>query len=419
MKRFIFTLLAALFLAAALPSMALAQLKANDHVAIIGDSITEQKLYSVYMESYLILCQPVQGMTATQFGWGGETAPGFLNRMGFALVPFKPTVATTCYGMNDGGYSPMDPAKAKRYRDAQTAIVQNMKKAGVRFIVVGSPGAVDFHKFRNNPEAAVMYNKTLSELRDIAKEVADAEKVAFANVFDAMINAMGPAKAKYGNDYHVCGGDGFHPAQNGHLIMAYAFLKGLGVDGNIGTITLDMATGKAQATDGHKVLSAGNGSVEIESTRYPFCFSGDPKSPSATTGIIEFFPFNDDLNRFQLVVKSPGADKLRVSWDGFTKEFAAADLAKGINLAAEFMENPFSRPFAEVQARIAQKQNNETHLIKNLIHNLPQYARLVPEESESIRRVGAALVQSNKVEREAVAQLIKPVKHVIKVEAVK
>ncbi len=394
-------------------------LKPGDHVAIIGDSITEQKLYSNFMECYLLMCQPVNGLTATQFGWGGETAPGFYNRINHALLPFSATVATTCYGMNDGGYSPMDDAKAKRYRDAQTAIVQTMKKNGVRFIVVGSPGAVDFDKFRNDPKQAEMYNKTLAALRDIAKEVAAAEGVTFGNVFDPMIAAMGPAKEKYGKGYHVCGGDGFHPDQNGHLIMAYAFLKALGVDGNIGTITVDLAADKATATDGHKVLSAKAGTVEIESSRYPFCFYGDPKSTSATTGIIEFFPFNDDLNRYMLVVKSPGGDKLKVTWGDKSKEFSAADLAKGINLAAEFLENPFSGPFREVQQKVGQKQNMETHLIKTLMHSLPGYASFLPEEKEALTRIGGALVTKDKEARQAVAQAVKPVKHTIKIEAVK
>ncbi len=41
---------------------------------------------------------------------------------------------------------------------------------------------------------------------------------------------------------------------NGHLVMAYAYLKGLGCDGNIGTITVDLDAKKAEATDGHKIV---------------------------------------------------------------------------------------------------------------------------------------------------------------------
>jgi lysophospholipase L1-like esterase len=409
-----------LVLLAVHPALAAEALKPGDNVAIIGDSITEQKLYSLYMESYLLMCKPVESLTATQFGWSGETAGGFLGRMNYAFVPFKANAATTCYGMNDGGYSPMNPGKAKTYRDNQTAIVRKMKEAGVRFIVVGSPGAVDFDTFRKgDPAQPPMYNKTLSELRDIAREVAEKEGVAFANVFDPMIAAMGPAKAKYGKDYHVCGGDGFHPGPNGHLIMAYAFLKGLGCDGHIGTITLDLASGKAEASEGHKVLAAKDGSIELESSRYPYCFDGDPKSPNATSGIIEFFPFNDDLNRFKLVVKTPGADKLKVTWGATSKEFSAADLAKGVNLAAEFLDNPFREPFKAVQAQIANKQNMETPLIKSLIQNLPSYSNAVPTEKDAIERILNGLVAKDVEARKNVAALVKPVKHTIKVEAVK
>ena len=46
-----------------------------------------------------------------------------------------------------------------------------MKEAGVRHIVVGSPGCVDVQTFRNrNRELAEMYNKTLAGLRDIARD---------------------------------------------------------------------------------------------------------------------------------------------------------------------------------------------------------------------------------------------------------
>src|SRR5687767_4450994 len=335
-------------------------LRPGDYVAVVGDSITEQKQYSVFIEDYLLMCKPAPDLRASQFGWGGETSWGFAGRMENDLLRFKPTVATTCFGMNDGGYSPMNEDKAKRYHAAQTDIVRQMKEAGVRFVVVGSPGAVDTDFFRRDPrdpsraaEMSAMYNKTLASLRDIAKQVAKEQGVAFADVYGAMYDAMPRAKEKFGEQYHVCGADGFHPDANGHLLMAYAFLKGLGCDGNIGTITIDAAAKKAEASDGHKVLGEKSGGFEIESTKYPFCFYGEPKSPSATRGIIEVFPFNEELNRFKLVVKNPPGDRVTVTWGDASKEFPAADLAKGINLAAEFADaNPFSEPFKQVEAEV-------------------------------------------------------------------
>ena len=99
-------------------------LQPGDYVAVIGDSITEQRLFSLYIEDYLLMCKPAADLRVTQFGWGGETAPSFAGRMANDASRFRPSVATTCFGMNDGGYSPMDPDKAQRYRDGQNSIVK-------------------------------------------------------------------------------------------------------------------------------------------------------------------------------------------------------------------------------------------------------------------------------------------------------
>jgi hypothetical protein len=234
-----------------------------------------------------------------------------------------------------------------------------------------------------------------------------------------MIDVMAKAKAKYGKEYHVGGGDGVHPAANGHLVMAYAFLKGLGCNGDIGTIRVDLTAGKAEATAGHKVLSAKEGAIEIESTKYPFCFYGDPQSPNSTTGVIEFLPFNQELNRLKLVVTGTTSDKTKVTWGEKSKQYTSAELGQGVNLAADFLENPFSKPFAEVQQVIRAQQAAETPLIKSLLHNLPQYAQQIPEETATIDRLTARILEKDRTLREASVAAVKPVKHTIRLTAVK
>ena len=49
-------------------------LKKGDRLAICGDSITEQKMYSRIMEDYLTMCVPELKITVRQFGWSGEKA---------------------------------------------------------------------------------------------------------------------------------------------------------------------------------------------------------------------------------------------------------------------------------------------------------------------------------------------------------
>src|SRR5436305_7453556 len=115
-------------LAAPVVRAAEGSLQSGDYVAIVGDSITEQKQYSVFMEDYLLMCKPALNLRASQFGWGGETSWGFAARMQNDMIPFGASVATTCFGMNDGGYGPMDAVKGKHYHDAQASVVDQMKK---------------------------------------------------------------------------------------------------------------------------------------------------------------------------------------------------------------------------------------------------------------------------------------------------
>ncbi|MHC4259923.1 MAG: SGNH/GDSL hydrolase family protein [Planctomycetota bacterium] len=403
--------------AMAAPARDTARLQKGDFVAICGDSITEERIYSVYIQDYLLMCQPAANLRTLQAGWDGEQAPGFQRRMEYDVLTLGPNVATTSYGMNDGGYSPMTAEKGQRYRDSQRAIVRKFKESGVGFIVVGSPGCVDSDTFNKNPADAAMYNRTLAEMRDIARDVAKEENVVFADVYDPMMDVMAKTKAKYGRSYHLAGVHGVHPDLNGHLVMAYAFLKALGCDGDIGTITVDMASGHAHATAGHKILSAMNGVIEVESSRYPFCFFGDPAKPKSTRGVIEYIPFNEELNRFVLVATNISADaKCKVTWGITSRQYTGAELAKGINLAADFLDNPFSKPFSRSEEVIRKQQVFETRLTRVLLHRIPDYLRYVPETKEDIDNLIKKLCQKDKEMAAASAASVVPVRHSIKIE---
>ena len=401
----------------AAPARKVAGLQPGDFVAICGDSITEERIYSVYIQDYLLMCQPVGNLRTLQAGWDGEQAPGFQQRMEYDVLTLGPNVATTSYGMNDGGYSPMTAEKGQCYRDSQQAIVKKFKAGGVRFIVVGSPGCVDSDTFNKNPADGAMYNKTLAQMRDIARDVAKEENVIFANVYDPMMDVMAKTKAKYGKSYHLAGVHGVHPDLNGHLVMAYAFLKALGCDGEIGTITVDMDSGNAQATAGHKILSAMNGVIEVESSRYPFCFFGDPAKPKSTRGVIEFIPFNEELNRFILVADNINEDaKCRVTWGVATRQYTGGELGKGINLAADFLDNPFSQPFRRSEEVIRKQQEFETRLTRFLLHRIPDYLRYVPDAKEDFDNVIDKLRHKDKEMAAASSASVAPVRHSIKIE---
>ncbi len=393
----------------------------NARVAIIGDSITEQRLYSKYIECYLLACTGRKDIAVFQFGWSGERADGFAARLANDLAVFGPNVATTCYGMNDGSYQPYNDNIGNNYEKNMRNVIAGLKAAGVTKIAVGSPGGVDPDFFTRPTLKGEVYNETLARLRDIAKKLAAENGLAFANVFDTMMEALPKSKTALGAKYSPFGGDGFHPSPSGQLLMAMAFLKSLGVDGNIGQITVDLASGKATASEGHTVANSAAGKVELESTRWPFCFDASPTEAGSTRSILPFTTFNQDLNRLTLTVKGISSAKAKVTWGDLSKEFTKEQLESGVNLAAEFEKTPFDGAFAGLVAAVGQKQEFETRSIKNLVTHFRQFNKDAASDPE----FAAALDTLKKKVSEKQAKLdvvaretLQGVKHTILIEAV-
>ena len=395
-------------------------LQPGDIVAICGDSITRQAMYSAFIETYLLACQPIKPIHAHQLGVNSERSWDFLSRIDSEVLPFHPTVATLFYGMNDGGYRSVDPERQAKYWEATKETVRRLRRGGVRFIVVGSPGAVDSDTFDNNliaPISAREYNEeTLAALAKIARQVAAEEGIAYADVHQTFRATMARAKAEHGPAYHVAGADGVHPAPNGHLIIAYAFLKALGCDGEIATIRVDFGQDRATATEGHRVLSVTANAAEIESTRYPFCFYGKRGDPNGTRGIIDFLPFNSDLNRFRLVVSGASTGRLKVTWGKTSKIFSADELGRGINLAAEFLDNPFSEPFRVVMSAVRRKQELETQGMRGAWQGAVRW--LGPDQRSGVEKLPVGVLEKARALEAEVRAAVKPVIHTLKIERV-
>ncbi len=336
-------------------------LKKNDRLAICGDSITEQKMYSRIMETYLTVCVPELGVTARQYGWGGETASGFLARMTNDCLRFGPTIATTCYGMNDHGYRAYEEAIGNKYREKSALIVQAFTQHRVR-VIQGSPGCVS--------KKAEALNLNLCELRNIGITVAQKYRTGFADVFWPMLTAGFEGQKQFGTNFFIGGNDGVHPGWAGQLVMAYAFLKSFGLDGDVGRITVEMDNMLARGTPGHSLKNRRYSEFTFESRRYPFCAAMDTNKIDTIRAGMALVPFNQDLNRLMLEVRNMKAKNYTVKWDGYARVFSAERLAKGINLAEEFDVNPFSQAFAKVDAAVAAKQAYETKQVKQIFHEL-------------------------------------------------
>jgi lysophospholipase L1-like esterase len=346
------------------------QFRKGDRLAICGDSITEQKMYSVMIETYLTACVPELEITARQYGWSGEQASGFLNRMKSDVLRFKPTIATTCYGMNDFRYVPFDEAIAAEYRKNLTEISKQFRDAECR-VIIGSSGIIDSvpHWVKSARGTQQDLNLALSKFRNIALDVATTEKAGFADIYQPMLLADLQAKKTIAPDFKIAGKDGVHPGWAGQVIMARAFLKAMGLDGNLGEISWDAAADKATAKGGHEILSSAGGKLKIRSTKLPFSVGeGDAKSDNAIRAGMALVPFDQELNRFTLRVSSPKAKTYKITWGTESKSYTAEQLAVGVPLATDFINHPLHPAFQNVWKAVIEKQNYETKQIKGIVH---------------------------------------------------
>jgi hypothetical protein len=337
-------LIAAIF--ASLPANADLLVKPGDHIALCGDILSADAGYTSNMEAYLLASQAVPNIYSKQFGWGTQTPQEFMKVFNTDLLPFKPTVVTLFYGFGDNGTATPDPAALDQRKKALSDLIDALKKNGVRVVVLGSPVAVDSSLYHNDPAKAALYNQALAIVAAADKKFAAEKGIAYAPVYEDSFAAMTKLKAKLGDKIKFNQGDPWTMDGITKVIIAGAFLKALGCDGDLGGVTVDFAANKAEGTFGTKVTGYDDWTVSVEQVRpilyYPGWGTNDPLFPEAMAQTT----FHQNLNRFTLTVKNLPSPRAKIywspdSWHDYTKE----ELANGVNLSAD-MNAPTTQKFS-------------------------------------------------------------------------
>src|SRR5436190_9846507 len=78
----------------------------GDRVVFYGDSITDQRLYTTFTESYVVTRFPKMNVSFVHSGWGGDRVTGGGGgsidvRLKRDVFAYHPTVMTIMLGMND------------------------------------------------------------------------------------------------------------------------------------------------------------------------------------------------------------------------------------------------------------------------------------------------------------------------------
>lgn len=300
-------------------------LKDGDRVVFYGDSITEQRLYTTYVEHFVLTRYPERKVTFVNTGWGGDQVTrneckpcngvGGLARIERDVLAYRPTVVTLLFGMNDGRYQDFDPATLKTYEDGLTAIIRELKTKTHARLFVMTPTAYD----PDHPAPwsnSKRYDKVLDHYSESAKQIAAREGLPVIDLHAVTTEALNKAK-QIKSDYTFLP-DGVHPAEDGQMVMAAEILRAWG------------APAKGMETSVIDQLSSG-GNTKLES-KAPLPWP----SPLPSETIRKARPEIINLGEVKLRIGAVAPGKYSVSIDGSPAgEYTDGELKAGIVLTSE------------------------------------------------------------------------------------
>jgi lysophospholipase L1-like esterase len=335
-------------------------LKDGDRVVFYGDSITDQRLYTTFTETYVVTRFPKLHVDFVHSGWGGDRVSGggggpIDRRLERDVFAYKPTVMTIMLGMNDGSYRAFDQAIFDRYRTGYEHIVDSVKQheAGIRLTLIQpSP----FDDVNQSPTFEGGYNRVLVKYGEFVKDLAAREHQTVADLNAPIVAALEKAKSLDPDLARKIIPDRVHPGPAGHLLMAAELLKAWGAPRVVTTVELDAAGKSVRTAQGTKLSAlSGNGVLKWTQMDDALPIGLDPKDATIALAL-KSSDFLDALDQQMLKVTGLSGAKYKLTIDDAPAgEFSREELAAGVNLA--ILPTPMLEQAREVH-RLTLEHNN-------------------------------------------------------------
>ncbi|MGN6639779.1 MAG: SGNH/GDSL hydrolase family protein [Mucilaginibacter sp.] len=341
-----------------------APFKAGDRVAFVGNSITDGGHYHSYIWLYYMTHFPSARITCFNVGIGGDWVGQMYDRLDDDALSKKPNVLTLTWGMNDCGYFEWYRKDAADFMKAK--IDNSYKYYGMleqkllshpeirKIIILGSPYD-ETSKFTNKnlyPGKAEAFSKII----DFQEAAAKKNNWGIVDFFHPM-RTINLEEQKRDTMFSLTPNDRIHPDNDGHMIMAYLFLKAQGLAGH------PVADVEVNAKN-LRVLRSGNckitklaGSADSVSFYYlaqslPYPLDTLPRGwgnhKSQADGL-KLVPFTAEFNQELLKVKGLKDGNYKLMIDGQPiGSRTAKELEGGVNLA-EIKSTPEYQQAVQIQ----------------------------------------------------------------------
>jgi lysophospholipase L1-like esterase len=365
----------------------------GDRVVFLGDSITEQRLYTTYIEAYTLARFPAWKLTFRNVGWGGDTSwlrqrfhpdekalfaaaeseqqamveDAVKRGLKRDVLPLRPTFVTIDFGMNDHSYQAFREDIFRAYARSQTELAKVLEGAGARVAFL-TPQPIE--EKRPDPDKDAR-NESLRRFSDGLKEVAAREGALFVDEFDPYMTLMLKARAANPAAF-IGGGDAVHPGPAGHTLMAWAILKGLGAPSDVSRAEIAFPAGTVAAAE-HCAIS--NVKVAASGLTFDRLDEALPMPIDARAeAALKLAPVLDDLSRYELRVTGLAPGNYEVKIDGESTARVSQDkLAEGLNLSD--LPGPVTEQGRKVLDLVFKKNNEFFRRWRDVqLYNLPSWA---------------------------------------------
>jgi lysophospholipase L1-like esterase len=394
-----FCVLAAFLAPTALSAADAFGLHDGDRVVFYGDSITDQRRYTSFVETYVVTRFPKLDVRFFHSGWGGDRVTGGAGgpidvRLYRDVLPYNPTVVTIMLGMNDGSYRAYDPAIFDTFATGYKHIVEVLKRQlpNVRITAI-QPSAYD--DVTHAPTFEGGYNGVLVRYGEFLSELASTQKLELANLNTPVVDALAKAKDIDATAAGRLIPDRIHPGDQVALVMAEGLLKAWKAPAIVTEVEID-AVRRAATVQANTHVSDVKSEKGIAWTQMDDALPMPLNRQDPLVGLVlKSSDFVDALDREPLRVKGLSGRNYRLDIDGESVgTFSADQLASGINLAD--LPTPMARQAAAVHSLTLQHtgihntrwrqlqvsmQTNETPELLNALKSLDELdARLVRDQ---------------------------------------
>jgi lysophospholipase L1-like esterase len=383
-------------------------IKEGDRIVFYGDSITDQRLYTTFVETYIVTRFPAMSVTFVHSGWGGDRVTGggggrIDHRLERDVFPYKPSVVTVMLGMNDASYRPFDQKIFDVYARGFEHLVASLKShlPGVRITLIQpSP----FDDVTRKPNFGGGYNQVLIRYGQFVKELAEKEGAGVADLNTSVVTALEKAKEIDSAGAQELIKDRVHPGPAGQLLMAEALLKAWNAPAVVSSVELDAASSKVAGQTNCKVDDLKvDGTIAWTQLDLALPMPIDKKDKAIALAV-KASDVESAINQQTLKVAGASAPKYSLKIDGETvAELTKDQLASGVNLAE--LDTPMFRQAKAVHTLT---------LGHNQLHFLRWRTVQVPNERHGYPGLAKAIEGLDALEGDIVAeqrQKAKPVSH--------